>query len=92
MGLCRGDCCGSPRLTGLVHLEAQQLEWGDLGIDACMALALHYQDLIGQKYALTAMPAVLSDANSCAKRDYPEVVQSECCIRENLRILECAIG
>jgi len=53
-------------------LRLNNREWGDLGTDACMTLALHSEGLIGYGHSSAAMSAALSEANLGAKGDYSE--------------------
>lgn len=53
-------------------LRLNNSEWGDLGTDACITLALHFRGLIGYSHSSAAMSAALSEANLGAKRDYSE--------------------
>lgn len=44
-------------------LRLNNRQWGDLGTDACITLALHSRSLIGHGNSSAAMSAALSEAN-----------------------------
>ena len=53
-------------------LRLNNRQWGDLGTDASITLALHSKGLIGHNHSSAAKLAALSEANLGANGDYSE--------------------